>query len=261
MPGTTRTNSLALLPLLALAGCQSGEPSIATTRDSAAVAWHDSVMAAMGGFDGWKNARYLHFRWNVIQNGQVVSDRIHDWDRRSGKYRLRTTTRDGDSLLALLNVNDRKGRVWVAGRPAEASQNDSLVERAYAMFINDSYWLLMPYKWEDPGVNLEYVGPKTDGTGAWEVVHLTFENVGLTPGDQYWAYISETAPHLMRKWQYHLQNQPEAGPMIRWENWQQFGPIKLATERNPIGAPFRIVFKEIEVSRGVSAGVFEEPGG
>ena len=30
------------------------------------------------------------------------------------------------------------------------------VKEAYATWINDMYWLSMPWKWMDPGVNLKY---------------------------------------------------------------------------------------------------------
>lgn len=251
---------LLITPLMSGLAASIGFAAQSSQGEGPAYAWHDSSLTAMGGKKGWEKTRYLRFRWNVYRAGKLVSDRRHYWDRYDGDYRLETKTRDGDSLLALFNVNNGEGQVWVDGKPAEGARNDSLVERAYAMFINDSYWLLMPYKWRDPGVNLEYLGQETHDDGTWHVVHLSFENVGLTPGDQYWAYISDEPPHLMKKWQYHLQNRENKGPVIRWENWQRFGDMMIATERNAIGEDFRIEFAEVQASRRVPRGTFKPPG-
>ena len=170
-----------------------------------------------------------------------------------------TESDDGESLVVLLDINSREGNAWLGGAAVEGAQSDSLAEFAYARFINDSYWLLMPYKWRDPGVNLEYLGHETHDDGTWQVFHLDFDDVGLTPGDQYWAYVSDTPPHLMRKWQYHLQGRESKGPVIRWENWQQFGPIRLATQRNPVDADFRIEFAQVEAAKRIPPGVFDPP--
>ncbi len=250
-----RRSTVALLVAVVVSvGC-----SRSPEAEGPAYAWHDSVLAAMGGQDAWEETRYISFRWNVVREGQVISDRLHHWDRWNGRYRLETTV-DGDSLLALLDVESRDGRVWLAGQEVTGARADSLVERAYAMFINDSYWLLMPYKWRDPGVNLEYLGEETHDDGTWQVLHLSFGDVGLTPGDQYWAYVDDRAPHLMRKWQYHLQGQDSKGVVFHWENWQETDAgIRIATERVPAEGNVRIRFPEVATSRDVPDELFEPP--
>lgn len=256
-----QTRHLLFSLVAAVAACAGGADEEAANP---AFAWHDSVMAAMGGEDAWEHTRFLAFRWNVYRNGELVSDRKHHWDRYRGDYRLETTMRGSPeeaerSLTVLFNVNTREGQAFVGGQPADEALNDSLVERAYGMFINDSYWLLMPYKWRDPGVNLEHVGAESDEDGGWQVFHLSFEEVGLTPGDQYWVYVSADPPHLVGKWRYHLQSMEERGPFIYWRNWQRFGGIMLATLREGEGDDFRIEFTDIEASRRTPDGVFQPP--
>ncbi|MEZ5331564.1 MAG: hypothetical protein R2991_05830 [Thermoanaerobaculia bacterium] len=53
----------------------------------------------------------------------------------------------------------------------------------------------MPYKLEDPGVTLHYLGerPMLDGRPA-EVLELTFEGVGRTPQNKYHVYVAEERP-------------------------------------------------------------------
>ena len=255
-----------VLASLAFAAVACGGDTGQTTSNPA-YAWHDSVMAALGGEDAWERTRYLKFRWNVYRDGALVSDRVHHWDRYDGDYRLDLMVGGGGAhgaehpVTVLFDVDTREGRAFMGGEPMDAAMADSLVERAYGMFINDSYWLLMPYKWRDPGVNLEHVGAESDDDGDWQVFHLSFDSVGLTPGDQYWVYVSDDPPHLVGKWRYHLQSMDEVGPFIYWRDWQEFGDIMLATQREPASPGFRIEFTEIEASRSVPEGVFEPPAG
>ena len=83
----------------------------------------------------------------------------------------------------------------------------------------------MPWKWMDGGVHLKYAGTQQQGGLPCDVVHLSFDKVGLTPGDQYKAFVSP-ASHLMTHWEYTLQS----GNKGSWD-WQYTdagGGIKLA---------------------------------
>jgi len=257
-----RTPQLLLASFaLAAIGCAAPEP------EGTALAWHDSVMTAMGGRKAWEKTRYLQFRWNVIRDGRVVSERMHYWDRWDGSYRLETTFQTGtgpqhgggQNLVVYFNVNSQQGQAFIGGIPFGGALGDSLVKRAHAWFINDSFWLLMPYKWRDPGVNPEYLGHETNEYGDWEVVHLSFDDVGLTPGDQYWVYIDAGVPRLVRMWQYHLQGRENKGLFIRWQNWQRFGDILLATERESVDGSLKIEFTDIRAERTTDPSVFTPP--
>ena len=108
----------------------------------------DRVMEALGGQEAWDATRYLVF--------DFAGRRTHWWDRYTGRHRLEGTTRDGESYLVLEDVDDQgeAGRAWFQGEPAEGEQAAELLKNAYAAWINDTYWLLAPYKLRDPGVHL-----------------------------------------------------------------------------------------------------------
>ena len=98
----------------------------------------------------------------------------------------------------------------------------------------------MPWKWLDPGVNLEYVGRKTVDGQEYDVVTLSFgSGVGLTSNDRYWAYVSTTT-NLMERWEYVLETEegaPGSGaPTVwAWESWKDTAGVKLSTVRRRIG--------------------------
>ena len=65
-----------------------------------------------------------------------------------------------------------------------------------------------------------------------ETLRLSFEGVGLTPGDQYLLYI-DPETKLVRAWDYI----PKADTVMHgsWEKYETFGGLKLATEHNFAG--------------------------
>ena len=110
--------------------------------DSRAIELADRVMARLGGRAAWDETRYLTWRF--------FGGRRHVWDKWTGDHRLE----DGE-LIVLSNLHDHHGRAWRSGE--EILDPDSLavvLDKAYANWINDSYWLVMPYKLKDSGVTL-----------------------------------------------------------------------------------------------------------
>lgn len=279
---------LAVLTLLALAGlpaCAPGddgvgdEPAAGDTAaataagDTAAAAvddsaryWADRLMSSLGGREQWEETRYLRFRW-VVGSGEQASGRFHAWDRHTGRYRLEYDRQDGQHVLALFNVNrvradslESAGDVWVGGERLEGADRDSALRDAYAAFVNDSYWLLHPLKYFDPGVHLSYEGRTELSDGRrYPTVHLTFEpDLGVTD-DEYWGYVDPETGRL-HAWRYHLQGREEKGPVIRWEGWTRVGDIRLAPRRVWPDGSVNIRFEDLAAADTVPAGVFSRSG-
>lgn len=236
--------------------------------DSAAH-YADRLMAWQGGREAWANTRFLRFRWIVERGGETLADRSHAWDRHTGRYRLAYTRGDSSSFLALLDVGSMaddtvppEGDAWIDGERLEGAARDSALHDAYAAFINDSYWLLMPLKWRDPGVHLAYEGTTELPDGErYATVHLTFDTgLGVTE-DEYWGFV-DPATGRMAAWRYHLQGQEEKGDLIWWEDWRTFGPqeLKLAMNRRITSGDARIHFEDVAADTAVPDGVFSPPG-
>lgn len=232
--------------------------------DARAAAIVDEMMHAMGGQAAWERARYLRFDWVVERDGKQVAYVRHLWDRWDGRYRVEWKTRDGQELVALFNVNTRSGKVTLNGEPPREEDLQKYLDQAYQRFINDSYWLLMPWKLNDPGVKLEYAGEAEMDGKKHVLIHVSFENVGLTPGDHYWAFINpETL--LMERWAYFLESyaKDKGEPALEkatpweWRDWHDVGGIKLAGEKRMVGQDARIYFPVLRVLPEVDAHVFD----
>jgi hypothetical protein len=179
------------------------------------------MMDAMGGEEAWKKAHFVRFDFRVIAGGNTIVSRSHMWDKMTGRYRLEDKTKDGKPRTALFNVKTQKGDVYVSGKKLEGKAAEDAVKAAYAIFVNDEYWLAMPWKWFDPGVNLKYAGDN----GKDDIIQLSFDHVGLTPGDRYQVFVSRRT-RLMEHWSYVLQN----GIKGQWDwFYTTTGGVKLAS--------------------------------
>ncbi len=142
--------ALALAPAAAFAEEQRNPKAVELAR---------GVLDAMGGEEAWASTRFLRFNF--------FGFRLHHWDRHTGRHRLEGKSREGDSYVVLHDVNTREGTVVVGGKEASGEDKAQWLERAYGAWINDSHWLLMPYKLLDPGVNLACDGSdELDGVKA-----------------------------------------------------------------------------------------------
>jgi hypothetical protein len=214
------------LLLVASAGL-AGENPPAAGFDTAgsgarAIAIADRTMEAMGGRANWDAVQCL---------GWTIYGRTHLWNKWTGDYRLQA-----DTLLVIMNVNSGEGRAWNRGR--ELPDGDDLravLKRAHSIWINDSYWFIMPYKLKDTGVTLTYAGERAteDGRPA-DVLNLTFKDVGDTPQNRYEVFVDRETG-LVSQWSY-FQNAADATPRftLPWTGWTDFGGIKLATGRGRV---------------------------
>ena len=249
------TRMLAGLFVAALAAA----PAAAAERDAKADKVGHELIASLGGEQAWEKAREFKFDFIVENEGKVAGKRSHTWDRYTGDYRMTGTDQAGAPYTVLFNVNTKQGKGWVNGRPVEGEEADKLVKSAYARFINDTYWLLAPWKIFDPGVNLAYDGEKPcPGGGTCDVLKLSFENVGLTPKDVYWMWITRDGRNMVQ-WQYILKGADEPPTTVQWKNWQKFGGIMLATEKPMEGKPTVIRFENVSVTPTRNDADFQAP--
>jgi hypothetical protein len=190
--------------------------------DAKAVQLADKVMEAHGGQENWNNTRYIS--WNFLGARDLV------WDKYTGNVRIDFP---GQQSTYLININDKTGRVKVGDR--ELTKSDSLdkyIDRGEQMWVNDSYWLVFPFKFKDPGVQLKYVGQDTTKSGAGaEVISLSFEEVGFTPQNKYHAYIDPES-HLILQWDFYRNATDSAASFSNeWTNYEKHGDILLSSGR------------------------------
>jgi len=197
--------------------------------DPRAIELAHATMAAMGGWEAWQSVRTITWTFFGI--------RTHVWDRRTGDLRITMDRKDRRPPVRIeMNLRTGEGRAWegdveVTGE-AELAK---FLDQGRSMWVNDSYWLLMPYKLKDAGVTLTWIGPGTTADGrAADRIDLTFEDVGLTPQNRYRVYVDRDTK-LVSQWDFYAEADDEE-PMFRtpWRDWRPFGPIRLSGDRGTL---------------------------
>jgi hypothetical protein len=188
--------------------------------DAEATAVADEVMKALGGRTAWDRTRVV--TWSFFGR------RTHVWDKHTGNLRF-----DDGETLVLMNLNSKQGRAWKQGEEVEdPAALQELLTGAESAWINDSYWVFMPYKLKDTGVTLKYLGEKQTQVGAQaDVLELTFKDVGRTPENKYHVYVDKET-RLVSQWDFYAKaSDPEPRFQVPWEGWKKSGAILLSADR------------------------------
>lgn len=218
-------------------GNPASEGFNAAGSDAQAIAIADEVMEAMGGREAWDKTR--HICWNFFGARELV------WDKWTGDVRV-----DFRNMTFLININDDQGKVYIDGQ--EITDSDSLqkmVDRGKSIWINDSYWLVMPYKLKDSGVTLKYTGEDTTQNGSLaDKLNLTFEGVGNTPQNMYNVWVDKESK-LVTQWSYYPTADAAEPRFINpWEEWKKQGAIMLSGSRGQRQISDIMVFDELPES-------------
>ena len=230
-----------------------------TAADSLAL----RVYEAHGG-DAWEQAPYLRFDFGVAQGEAVDVVARHLWDRENGQYRVEWDN-NGTRWVAILDLHSAEdppdGRVFEDGEPVVGEAAQEPLGQAYQRYINDTYWLLAPLKVLDDGVRRSIDAEAS--TEEQAVLHLSFGEVGLTPGDEYWLYIDRDT-HRITKWAFHLQNMEEDDEprAFAWTDAATFerpeGTIYLHARKQSQSQQMAIVMPTLDVPDTVDSALFED---
>jgi hypothetical protein len=185
---------------------------LAATGDDAAMKLARQIVDASGG-QSWNKVARIAFTFNVEADGKRLISAKHDWDLRGGTD---TVTWGGKTVTVKLGDKNDQGDA----------------KDAMQRWTNDSYWLLMPLKLLDGGVKLESGGSKEIDGQKYDVLKMSFESVGLTPGDHYNLYVDPQS-HRVMSWDY--MPKPDQTHHGTWEDYQTFGPLTLATKHQMDG--------------------------
>jgi hypothetical protein len=214
----------------------------ATESDAQAVRLADEVMLAQGGRTAWDATHFIS--WNFFGSRRLL------WDKYTGQVRVEWLKKP---QKVVVNINTGKGRVWLGS--VEQSHPDSLskyLQQGKEAWINDAYWLVMPFKLKDSGVTLKHLGAsKTDDGRDADLLQLTFANVGVTPDNKYHVWVDRER-HLVTQWAYFKKYTDEKPGFVNpWTDYRTYGRILLSGGRG------RGTLTEIEVLDSVPAGAFE----
>lgn len=213
----------------------------ASASDAKAIEIADEVMESMGGRAAWDNTRFV--RWTFFGRRTLL------WDKWTGRVRIDFVE---EGHVHLVNIHTGDGKVWKNGE--YISQADTLQQElalAKSIWINDSYWLCMPFKLKDSGVTLKYMGDEGAADSLQHILQLTFEEVGDTPENKYWVYV-DANNKLVSSWAFFTQYSDESPRFTTpWADYERKGEVLLSGNRG------RGQLTDIDVFTAIPDEVFE----
>jgi hypothetical protein len=249
------------LIVLAAAAWSLAAPSPAQPATSAsdpkAVRVAEQVLDALGGRHRWDDLTGLRWTFGSSVNDTVRSSRRHAWNKHTGEHRVEGRLRTGQAFVFVHTVGDTThGAAWLDGRALEGDSLHQMIKRADAIWVNDSYWFLMPYKMLDDGVTLKYDGQEQAGDTTFDCVSMSFAGVGLTPGDRYKVFVDHRT-HRVERWEYVLQGTTPPPVRWTWEGWEQHDGLWFPTAHRQDAT---VVFtRDVATSAAFPEGTFRQP--
>lgn len=188
-------------------------------------------LAAAHGIDRWGEIEDLRFTF-VVESSRGTTRRSWEWDPQEN-----TVTMESGEEAVSYDRDEIKG----------ASED---VVTADKRFINDTFWLIWPLhlEWADD-VTVEDAGIAEDPLSGEPVrcIRVTYppEGGGYTPGDRYDFFVNEQ--WLPTAWAFHRGSQEQASLVCSWEDYQQAGPLLLATDHYNKDRSFRLSIEDLAV--------------
>lgn len=212
--------------------------------DPKAVELADSIMNAMGGRRNWDKTRYIS--WNFFGGRNLI------WDKFDNRVRIESLR---DSIVYLVDIDQLQGRVSVKGQEiTDADSLSKMIKKGRSIWINDSYWLLMPFKLKDSGLTIKYIGEDTLPAGVpCNVLELTFRDIGDTPQNKYRIFVDRN-DNLVKQWAYYSNASQDSANFTRpWDNYQKYGKILISADRSDGAGP-----KDVKVDETLPEKIFTE---
>ncbi len=149
----------------------------------------------------WDSTRYV--KWTFQDNHHYVWDKDENLAQVSWK----------DNRV-LLDPDEVTGVAYAQNVKQSGKDAEKLVKKAWGFWCNDMFWLIAPFKVNDPGVTHELV---EDENG--ERLKVTYNSGGVTPGDSYvWSFDEEGRP---KEYEMYVGVFPIKGISVPWENWKK----------------------------------------
>ncbi len=189
--------------------------------DEKAIKIADQIMEAMGGREQYDKT--THLSWNFF------GSRKHWWNKSTGDIRIESQK---DSFNLIMNIHSLEGQVYKDGEYlANPDSLSKYLQLGKEMWINDSYWLVMPFKLKDSGVTLKYFGDGSVDSIEYDVLSLEFENVGVTPDNKYHVQVDRESK-LITSWSFFRDREDKAPNFTTpWANYREYNGILLSDDR------------------------------
>ncbi len=211
--------------------------------DVKAIKIANDVIYAMGGIESFNEIQYIG--WTFFDVRKLI------WDKKNDLVRIDYIKKQ---LTIITSLHSEETKLYMNG--IEINHPDSLSKysiKGKKIWANDSYWLIMPFKLLDDGVNLKYVQDSMFNNANATILEMTFENVGFTPENKYWIYV-DLNTNLVTQWSFFDKySDTQAEFSNTWGDYKLYGNILISGDRGVEGK-----LDDIQVWDELQEDVFEK---
>lgn len=212
---------------LILTSCKSDKAET-TSNDTKELTVAEKIATAHG-FENWKNVSEIKFTFKVDRDTIKGNGRTWSWQPKTNTVSMSAGTR---------NVTYNQNKI------------DSTNMGADQAFINDKFWLLVPFQlvWDSAATLSEPIKAEAPiSKTQMDMITITYSNEGgYTPGDAYDIYYG--SDYLIKEWAFRKGNAETASLTNTFENYQDFNGIKIAIDHKRDGGKWNLNFGDVSVT-------------
>lgn len=167
--------------------------------------------------DAMDSTKWL--QWEFIGGHQFI------WNQESNTAQIAW----GDNKV-IMQLDKQTGEAYINGIALSGDEKKALMDKAWAHWCNDSFWLMAPNKVKDRGTERSIVDVSEEFPGQKGLL-VQYKSGGVTPGDAYlWILGPDNIPTGYKMWTSII---PVKGVYTSWEDWITLSTgAKLATTHN-----------------------------
>lgn len=219
---------LAAVAIAFLAMSCKSDTTETTSNDIKELSIAEKIANAHG-FEQWNNVSEIKFTFKVDRDTIKGNGRAWTWQPKANKVSLNTGTR---------TINYNQNAI------------DSTNQGADRAFINDKFWLLIPFQlvWDQTATISEPIKAEAPlSKTQMDMITITYaQEGGYTPGDAYDIYYGED--YLIKEWAFRRGNGEKIDIANTFENYQDFNGIKIAIDHKRDGGKWNLNFGDVSVT-------------
>ncbi|NNG16737.1 MAG: hypothetical protein HKM89_09665 [Gemmatimonadales bacterium] len=251
---TDRSTLIALLLAAAVSGCRGEPPGPA---DQLVDGW----IEAAGGAGAWKQVHDLRYTVTTVwfdSSGTEVRRRPRFvWgEKRPQRARIERDEAEGHYVQA----HDGRGTIWATLNGEPLPPDHKATAEVLYVAGDVMYWIGLPYKLRDPGVNLRYI--PADSTGYAGVMVSFGEGVGIH-SDRYFYYFEEGSPFPVEV--HYIEEGRTNVSRTKWTDFGEAGPLSYVGTRTYYDergvTRKQLIISDVEINPDVDDAMFLPPAG
>ena len=218
---------IGMICLVLVSACKSETSKTAIQEDVNTLTIGEKIAHAHG-FENWKNVSEVKFTFKVDRD--TIKGKGRSW--------IWKPLKDEVTMMASETTVTYN-----------RTQMDSSHIGADRGFINDKYWLLVPFQlvWDASATISEpKKAPAPISKNELNMITLTYPNEGgYTPGDAYDIFYTDD--FLIREWVYRKGNAKAATMATTFENYKDYNGIKIATDHKMADGKWNLNFADVSI--------------